>query len=262
LQIKAGSCNGIGKFYELDIFARYHVIIRHLVMGKIPSTSNMVSSILVFPTPGQSIQTLQTFNISVQTVGLVAGSFTNAQSTYYAAPQDLSSQGQIIGHVHVTVQDLGSSLAPTTPPDPTAFVFFKGINDAGNNKGLVQATVTGGLPAGNYRVCTILSSSNHQPVLMPVAQRGAQDDCQKFTVNSVSSSTSAIGGIEAPAITSSGDSSRPFAVNGNTFVSQSDAKQRACSIQNNLCANAVNAGKVSGATVADCSAQQATCNTP
>jgi transcription initiation factor TFIID subunit 15 len=26
------------------------------------------------------------------------------------------------------------------------------------------------------------SSSNHQPVLMPVAQRGAQDDCQKFSV--------------------------------------------------------------------------------
>jgi hypothetical protein len=42
--------------------------------------------------------------------------------------------------------------------------------------------VTGGLPAGNYRVCSMTSSSNHQPVLMPVAQRGAQDDCQKFTV--------------------------------------------------------------------------------
>ncbi len=26
------------------------------------------------------------------------------------------------------------------------------------------------------------SSSNYQLVLMPVAQRGAQDDCQKFTV--------------------------------------------------------------------------------
>ena len=26
------------------------------------------------------------------------------------------------------------------------------------------------------------SASNHQPVLMPIAQRGAQDDCTKFTI--------------------------------------------------------------------------------
>ena len=26
------------------------------------------------------------------------------------------------------------------------------------------------------------SASNHQPAVMPVAQRGAQDDCTKFTV--------------------------------------------------------------------------------
>ena len=45
------------------------------------------------------------------------------------------------------------------------------INDAGNGKGLVTTAVTGGLPAGNYRVCTMAGSSNHQPVLMPVAQR-------------------------------------------------------------------------------------------
>lgn len=33
------------------------------------------------------------------------------------------------------------------------------------------------------------SASNHQPVIMPVAQRGAQDDCQKFTVGAASSNT-------------------------------------------------------------------------
>jgi hypothetical protein len=54
-------------------------------------------------------------------------------------------------------------------------VFFKGINDAGNGKSLLSADVTGGLPAGNYRVCSMSSSVNHQPVLMPVAQRGTQD---------------------------------------------------------------------------------------
>lgn len=142
----------------------------------------MISAIVISPKPAENIAASTTFTISVQMKGLNAGSFTNAAATYYSAPQDLAGNGQIIGHTHVTVQDLGNSLQPSQPPDPVNFAFFKGINDAGNGNGLLSATVTGGLPAGNYRVCSMTSSSNHQPVLMPVAQRGAQDDCQKFTV--------------------------------------------------------------------------------
>ena len=112
---------------------------------------------------------------------LAAGSFTNPDATYYAAPQQLKG-GNIVGHTHVTVQDLGGTLTPSAAPDATKFAFFKGINDAGNGQGLLSATVTGGLPAGSYRVCTLAAASNHQPVLMPVAQRGGQDDCTKFTV--------------------------------------------------------------------------------
>ena len=68
------------------------------------------------------------------------------------------------------------------PPPAGVFAFFKGINTAQDAQGILSADVTGGLPAGKYRVCTLSSASNHQPVLMPVAQRGAQDDCQRFTV--------------------------------------------------------------------------------
>jgi hypothetical protein len=151
-------------------------------MGDIPAKTNMVSSIITFPPPGSAtIESDTTFNISVQVSNLVAGFFTNADATYYGAPQALSG-GKVVGHTHVTVQDLGASLNPTTALDPTQFAFFKGINDDGNGQGLLQATVTGGLPAGNYRVCTMASASNHQPVLMPVAQRGTPDDCTKFTV--------------------------------------------------------------------------------
>jgi hypothetical protein len=151
-------------------------------MGDIPAKNSMVSSIITFPTAGSAnIESGTTFNITVQMSNLVAGSFTNADATYYAAPQALSG-GLVVGHTHVTVQDLGANLNPTTALDPTLFAFFKGINDAGNGQGLLTATVTGGLPAGNYRVCTLASSSNHQPVLMPVAQRGSADDCTKFTV--------------------------------------------------------------------------------
>lgn len=140
-----------------------------LVMGNIPSSTNMVSTVITSPEPGQIIAPNTTFNVSVQVANLAAGSFTNAKATYYAAPQDLSG-GKVVGHTHITIQTLGKSLAATTPPDASTFAFFKGIDDVGNGRGGLSATVTGGLPAGNYRVCTITSASNHQPVLMPVAQ--------------------------------------------------------------------------------------------
>ncbi|RQM08254.1 hypothetical protein DH86_00001453, partial [Scytalidium sp. 3C] len=130
LQITTGSCNGIP-------------------MGDIPAKTNMVSSIITNPQVGQQIESDTTFNITVQMTGLVAGFFTNADATYYSAPQQLSG-GNVQGHTHVTVQDLGNDLNPSQPPDPTKFAFFKGINDAGNGQGLLTATVTGGLPKGNY----------------------------------------------------------------------------------------------------------------
>ena len=207
LQVKTGSCNGI-------------------VMGNVPSTDNMISSIITFPGPGDTIAANQDFNISVQTQGLAAGSFTNADTTYYSAPQDLDSSGQIIGHTHVTVQDMNNNLAATTPPDPTTFTFFKGINDAGNGNGLLQAAVAGGLPAGSYRVCTMTSSSNHQPVLMPVAQRGAQDDCQKFTVTAGGGSgndqtNTGSGSSAASSVAGSGSGSSTTAAIGSTSTGTS-----------------------------------------
>jgi len=178
LQITTGSCNGISTLFRFVSLTLLTVI----AMGDIPAKTNMVSSMITFPLYGSAtIESDTTFNISVQMSNIVAGSFTNADATYYAAPQQLSG-GLVVGHTHVTVQDMGKSLNPSTALDPTQFAFFKGINDAGNGQGLLQATVTGGLPAGNYRVCTLASASNHQPVLMPVAQRGTSDDCTKFTV--------------------------------------------------------------------------------
>ncbi|KAH6720877.1 hypothetical protein BKA61DRAFT_640961 [Leptodontidium sp. MPI-SDFR-AT-0119] len=161
-QITAGSCNGIP-------------------MGKIPASKNMISAMITNPQIGDKVPADTTFNISVQTAHLNAGFFVNPTTNYYTAPQDLDNNGDIIGHCHVTVQDIGT-LKSTTPPDPSTFAFFKGIDDAGDGNGLLQATVTDGLPAGVYRVCTMIAARNHQPVNMPVAQRGAQDDCTKFEV--------------------------------------------------------------------------------
>jgi hypothetical protein len=150
-------------------------------MGDIPAKTKMVSSMITFPETGSQIASDTDFTVTVQMNNLVAGSFTDADATYYAGPQFLQN-GVIVGHTHVTIQDLGKSLNPKVAPDATQFAFFKGINDAGNGQGLLSASVVGGLPAGNYRVCTMASASNHQPVLMPVAQRGTPDDCTKFVV--------------------------------------------------------------------------------
>jgi hypothetical protein len=390
-------------------------------MGEIPATARMVSTVIINPKNLDTIPEKTTFDIQVNIANMALGSFTNATSTYYTAPQKLDGQGRIIGHTHVTVQDTGASLNPTQPLDGEKFAFFKGINDAGNGNGLLSTTVTGGLPAGNYRVCSMAGASNHQPVLMAVAQRGAQDDCKYFTVtaagagggnggangggnnggntggaggtnnaatggdkggtgtgaggaaSSVASSSAAaastsaaaaggngggnggggrggfgggfgggrggkgngagagagnaassavsssaaaaattsavaaggnggkgaaaatssaaaaattsaaanagkggkgaagtnnaaagadgaaIAGIAAPAVQNVGGA-RPFSVNGDTFVNESAAKQRACAIQNNKCADAVNSGKAAGKTVTDCNAQETACN--
>lgn len=137
-------------------------------MGDIPSQSQMISTIIKSPQAMQNLQANQDFNVQVQVSNLVAGSFTNPNNTYYSAPQALQG-GKVVGHTHVTIQSLGNNVNTQTPPDPTKFAFFKGINDAGDGNGGLQATVAGGLPAGVYRVCTMTSASNHQPVLMPVS---------------------------------------------------------------------------------------------
>ncbi|KAK4136231.1 hypothetical protein BT67DRAFT_235294 [Trichocladium antarcticum] len=161
-QITDGSCNGI-------------------VMGQIPSKDTMTSVVITSPKNGDSIGSGEDFTITVQVDNLEAGAFTNAVASYYAAPQQLKG-GRIVGHIHVTVQDTGANLNPTKPLDATKFAFFKGINDVGDGSGGLSADVAGGLPAGNYRLCTLVSAANHQPVIMPVAQRGAQDDCIRFEV--------------------------------------------------------------------------------
>lgn len=156
-------------------------------MGDIPSFDNMVTTIITSPGQGDDLEANKDFDIKLQVNNLNAGTFTNPQVNYYAAPQRLKN-GKIIGHVHVsfmvprfigrsfakmnkvTIQDLKGSLTPNTPPDPTTFVHFKGIDDDGDGKGGLTNTVTGGLPAGFYRICTMSAASNHQPVMMPVAQ--------------------------------------------------------------------------------------------
>jgi transcription initiation factor TFIID subunit 15 len=194
-------------------------------MGDIPSSQNMISSIITNPAPGDTVPANTEFNITVQVTNLAAGTFTNPLLTYYAAPQALKN-GIIVGHTHVTVQSLGSSIVTSTPPDPQTFAFFKGINDAGNGQGLLSATVAAGLPAGAYRVCTLTSAANHQPVLMPVAQRGSQDDCTKFVVSDSGAASAAQAGSVASSSTAAASAASSSVASSNSTVSAGSSSKK------------------------------------
>jgi hypothetical protein len=149
-------------------------------MGAIPSNGNMPSAKFVFPPNGGSVEANTAFTIKMAIKNLQTGAFVNAQENYFAAPQQLNKQGQIIGHSHVVVEAL-SALDQTTPTDPKKFAFFKGLNAAAKN-GILTADVTAGLPAGVYKISSINTAANHQPCVVPVAQHGSLDDAVYFTV--------------------------------------------------------------------------------
>jgi len=160
-QIKTGSCNPNP-------------------MGIIAATTNMPAAKFVSPVNGQDIAPNTAFTISMAVNHLETGNFVNAETNYYAAPQQVNAAGDIIGHTHFTVQSI-PSFTSTTPLDSSVFAFFKGVNGAAVN-GVVSESVTAGLPAGVYRVCSINTDANHAPCLVAVAQHGSLDDCVYFSV--------------------------------------------------------------------------------
>ena len=154
-QIKQGSCNPAP-------------------MGVIASTSNMPSAKFVFPKNGQTIDANTNFTLKMAINHLNTGFFTNPDKTYFAAPQAVDNQGNVKGHSHVVVEAL-PALDTTNPTDPTKFAFFKGLNDKAKG-GVLSVDVPGGLPKGVYRIASINSAANHQPVLVAVAQHGPLND--------------------------------------------------------------------------------------
>jgi len=164
-------------------------------MGQIPSTANMPSCKFVFPTNMGTVKSNTNFTIQVAITGMQTGFFVNAQQSYFAAPQQLNNQGQIMGHSHVVIETL-DSITQTTPTDPTKFAFFKGLNAAAAG-GILTATAS--LPAGVYKISTINTAANHQPVLLPIAQHGSADDVVYFTVTDDGNAAAGAPGASAPA---------------------------------------------------------------
>ncbi|EIM23634.1 hypothetical protein WALSEDRAFT_35214 [Wallemia mellicola CBS 633.66] len=161
MQVRGGSCNPVP-------------------IGVVAPTNKMPSAKFVNPKNGDTIPANQDFTIQMAVRNIDTGNFVNPNTNYFAAPQTTNNNGIIVGHSHVVVEEL-PNLETTQPLDPTNFAFFKGLNEEAQN-GVLTAQVSKGLPAGDYRMCSINSSANHQPVIVAVAQHGSLDDCSYFTV--------------------------------------------------------------------------------
>lgn len=155
------------------------------LQGEIPSANKMTSTLILSPPNGAFLRANTNFTVKVKSINLNTGFFSDAATDYYDLPQQLGANGAINGHNHITIQSL-DGLQAQNVPDPSVFAFFKGLNDPADGLGILSQEVgeanKPGLPPGCYRMCTMTSSFTHQPLIMPVAQRGSQDDCVRFTL--------------------------------------------------------------------------------
>ena len=140
----------------------------------------MVSTLITAPANGAALDGSQDIIVKLENANILTGFFSDPNSQYYLFPQNLDPvTGLIRGHQHVTVQLLASTVVA---PNPQSFEFFKGINDAAVDGSLSVVIPAGTLRSGLHRICTISGSESHQPVVMPVAQRGSQDDCIRVQI--------------------------------------------------------------------------------
>jgi hypothetical protein len=209
-------------------------------MGSIPSSANMPSAKFTNPKNLQDIAANQAFTITMAIQGMETGNFVNAQANYFAAPQQLNGQGQIKGHSHVVVESL-SAIDQTTPTDPSKFAFFKGLNAAASG-GVLTADVTAGLPAGVYKLSSINTAANHQPVLVPIAQHGSLDDAVYFTVGGAGGGAAAGAGAGAGA----GGKGAGAGASTTTTTSSAAATTSAASVKGNGNGNGNGNGKGNG----------------
>jgi hypothetical protein len=131
-------------------------------------------------TQGAVLDANSDITVSLVNANIVTGFFSDPNLQYYLFPQNLDpATGFIKGHQHVTVQSLARS---NVAPNAQQFEFFKGLNDPAVNGILSVVIPAGTLSVGLHRICSISGSESHQPVVMPVAQRGSQDDCIRVEI--------------------------------------------------------------------------------
>lgn len=112
---------------------------------------------------------------------------------------------------------------------------------------LLVASVT----AGSDSVDDLLRRELDMELFPRQQQRVLVANLQAFTGNK--------GNAPASAITSSGNTDRPFEVDGDTFTDFQSAANRACDNQKNTCAKTANNGSDTTLQVSDCDTQNTQC---
>jgi hypothetical protein len=152
------------------------------VLGAIPSVERLVSTLVLEPLDGTIFLTGEDILVRIKSSNMDFGNFDDPNSEYYTGPQTLSSEGLILGHTHIVVEKIVDA---TTFPNPASPVFFRGFDGEtvdGELSTSINAALLSESGPGVYRLCTITTSQSHRPVLMPIARRGAVDDCIRFTI--------------------------------------------------------------------------------
>jgi hypothetical protein len=141
----------------------------NLVQGAIPNENQTVSSLIVNPPNGANVAANAPIPVQVSTLNL-----DSTGSIKGNTPQTLNAQGQVIGVQHLVVQPMQNNQSNAQPPDAAQVSAFQDLQNG-------QTTINK-LAPGAYRMCTLTVGESDQPIIMPIAKRGHQDDCIQFTV--------------------------------------------------------------------------------
>lgn len=154
-------------------------------MGSVPSEDKMISTIILKPKNGETVSGKDGIEVTVRTMNIEFTFFDNSTTQYYVSPQTLNSKGFVQGHQHIVFQQISDDSNGGNPPDPQLknLKFFNAFDEKPAANGMDVNLKTAPIDPGLYRVCTMTASASHQPVIMPVAKRGPQDDCIRVTVN-------------------------------------------------------------------------------
>ncbi|KAL0956764.1 hypothetical protein HGRIS_002883 [Hohenbuehelia grisea] len=156
-QVKGGSCNPAP-------------------MGIIPPSDQMPVAKFTFPLNGDKISASSNFSVSFAVSDLSRALSINSNTNFMAAPQQSTSTGQFYGNVQFVIEKL-TAFNQTEPTDPTSFQFFQGVTTGGDFSGPVT-----GLPAGFYRLSSLIVGAHYQPAQVALAQHGALNDVVYFEV--------------------------------------------------------------------------------
>ncbi|KAF9479583.1 hypothetical protein BDN70DRAFT_686268 [Pholiota conissans] len=139
-------------------------------MGHIPSRQNIPSTRIRGPRNGDVFLENMSISVTLATNNLATGNAVNPDTNYLAAPQQLDSNGLVLGHYHLIVDAL-ESFGQASPTDPTKPIFSA---ELGTPTQSLSTTIS--LPIGFYRISAIAHAANHQPVIPPIDQHGSLND--------------------------------------------------------------------------------------